>query len=393
MSKVRYHSLDSLRGIASLQVLIAHSLVAVPLLAVYIKSDIKNQAHNFSFFITHSPISFLWSDSAAVKVFFMLSGFVLSLPYYNVNKNIPYYPGFFIKRIIRLYLPCFAIILISLLAQLLLYTPNKVNDFGPWIQLMWTLPNNASVLFNLFILNNYLDYFDRALWTLPPEIKLSLILPLIIFLLKPMRKVFTLVTVIIYIMAWHTLNKMGARNVWPDFPTLYYFTFFIGGSVICKYRLEITNWINSFSRSKYYLFLVLTLYVYTFKYSFFWLPTKIYNPINSVTDYVSAVAAVMLLCIVLSERAHGFFNSKALLFLGKISFSIYLIHIVVITIFAYLLTGLLSPAIIVILAMVCCFPLSILFYNYVEVPSLNFANYCSKVITDNHYVKKILRNK
>ncbi len=112
MPKTRYHSLDSLRGIASLQVLIAHSLVAVPALAWI--ADPRNGVIDFSYFLTHSPLSFLWCDSKAVKVFFVLSGFVLSLPFFEVNKQQSYH-RFFIKRIVRLYLPCFAIIVISIL--------------------------------------------------------------------------------------------------------------------------------------------------------------------------------------------------------------------------------------------------------------------------------------
>src|SRR5690349_15794432 len=111
MAKVRYHSLDSLRGIASLQVVIAHSLVAVPALESIVYNDPTRLPRDVVFFFINSPISFLWSDSAAVKVFFVLSGFVLSLPYYNAEKKHPYYPRFFIKRILRLYLPCLAIIL------------------------------------------------------------------------------------------------------------------------------------------------------------------------------------------------------------------------------------------------------------------------------------------
>ena len=389
MSKTRYHSLDSLRGIASLQVLISHSMMAVPLLANWVYTDDSSKRDTI-FFLIHSPLSFMWSDSAAVKVFFVLSGFVLSLPYYNNENRTPSYITFFIKRIIRLYLPCFTIIILSLFCKWLLYKPNSLNSFGEWVKLMWTMPLNTATLINLVLLKNDLIYFDRALWTLPPEIKLSLILPPAIYILKPLNFLITIMVVIGYVIIWHALNKMGARNIWSDYPTLYYFTFFILGSLVCKYRLLITDWINRISLFWYYVLLFVMLMIYTFKYSMFWLPSLIYNFLNSINDYVSAVAAILILFIVLSNRAYGFLNTKALLFLGKISFSLYLVHIVVIASLAHLFHQYLSAGLIVCIAFLCSFPMAVIFYYCVEMPSLNIANVCSKAFAKKYFFKKTI---
>jgi len=374
MSKIRYHTLDSLRGVAALQVVIAHSLVAVPLLSWLVFESDSEHSNGIIFMLNHSPFSILWADSAAVKVFFVLSGFVLSLPYFQSEREAPYYPHYFIKRIIRLYVPCLAILILSVFLRELLYNPNNISGFGAWVKMMWNIKMTPGMWMDLFTLRGHLDYFDRALWTLAPEIKLSLILPLAIYIHRKMNVAGSILLVLVYIGVWHALNKVDARNYWSDFPTLYYFTFFLIGSIICKYREAVINWVNNLNNIWYFLLIFATIVIYTFTHSMWWLPAKIYQPLRARIDYVYAFSAIGLLLIVLSERAKSFFSSKILIFLGKISFSIYLIHIVVIAAMANILGKVLSPEATLAIAFILAFPLAVLFYNFVEVPSMKLAN-------------------
>jgi len=78
--KQRYHSLDSLRGLACLQVVIGHCLVALPALAWLVYPATDKPVHDLKFYLAYSPVHFFWSATPAVIVFFVLSGFVLLLP-------------------------------------------------------------------------------------------------------------------------------------------------------------------------------------------------------------------------------------------------------------------------------------------------------------------------
>jgi peptidoglycan/LPS O-acetylase OafA/YrhL len=380
MSNTRFHTLDSLRGVAALQVVIAHCLVAVPSLSWLVFEGDNKKGFGWGLLFNHSPLSILWSDSAAVKVFFVLSGFVLSLPYFQIENKEPYYPRFFVKRIVRLYLPCLAVLLLSLLLKEIVYNPGNVSDFGQWVKIMWNIRMTPGMWVDLFTLRNNLNFFDRALWTLAPEIKLSLILPLAIYVHRKMNVIGSIFFVLAYIAIWHTLNKSGIRTWWSDFPTLYYFTFFLIGSIICKYRNAVINWINTIPNIWYFVFVAVTIIIYTFAHSMWWIPKGLYQPLRARIDYVSAFSAVGTLVIALSERAKGFFNSKLLLFLGKVSFSIYLIHIVVVAAMANIFGKMLSPELTVGLAFILSFPLALLFYNCVEVPSIKLANILGSLI-------------
>jgi peptidoglycan/LPS O-acetylase OafA/YrhL len=374
MSKKRYHSLDSVRGLASLQVIIAHSLVAIPSLAWLVFPDNTINPGNVKFYLTYSPLHFFWCDSQAVKVFFVLSGFVLSLPYFLADGSIPNYPKFFVKRIIRLLFPCLAIIGISLIFKYLLFQPSAVNEFGSWVKMVWTDHISLIDFFNIIRLNYNFDYIDRSLWTLPPEIKLSLILPFLIWLHRRLNLALSIAMLIFYIACWHFLNKRGTRDIWSDFPVLFYLTFFLIGSYMCKYRDKIVSFVDSLGTLSFYSLVICTILIYTADFTFWWLPSKVLHLLHLSSDYIAALAAVLTIGIALSSRGEIFFKTKVLMFLGKISFSIYLIHAVVITIMAYLLKDFFNPIGVVAIAFLSSFPLALIFYKYVELPSLNFAN-------------------
>ena len=245
MSKKRYHSLDAVRGVASLQVILAHSLVAVPSLVWLVFPDNSIKHTGIKFYLANSPLHFFWCDSQAVKVFFVLSGFVLSLPYFQNGQPTPGYFKFFIKRIIRLLLPCLAIIAISLILKYFLYHPEAVNSFGAWLRMVWTDHPSPVDFLKMICLTYNFDYIDRSLWTLPPEIKLSLILPFLIWVHKRLNLTFSILGLFIYVVLWHYFNKHGARTFWSDFPVLFYLTFFLLGSYLCKYREAIVSFVNS----------------------------------------------------------------------------------------------------------------------------------------------------
>ncbi len=85
----RYLERDSLRGLAAGSVVIWHFLM------FWVTSSRWHR-------IVYSPTVFFYTGSAAVLIFFVLSGFVLSLPF--LARPQPY-PAYLAKRICRIYVP------------------------------------------------------------------------------------------------------------------------------------------------------------------------------------------------------------------------------------------------------------------------------------------------
>ena len=90
----RYEELDALLGIAALSVVLWHFVCAT-----YTIPDQSARSFIMSLY-------FLVHGRAAVILFFILSGFVLSLPFLREPR--PGYAGFAVRRICRIYLPYLA---------------------------------------------------------------------------------------------------------------------------------------------------------------------------------------------------------------------------------------------------------------------------------------------
>src|SRR5882762_8330002 len=90
-----YPQLDALRGIAALMVVINHFVLVGPL-----------------WWVTRSPLRVVALGHEAVILFFILSGFVLTLQL-NSSSRINYL-DYLIKRICRIYLPYLAVLLAAI---------------------------------------------------------------------------------------------------------------------------------------------------------------------------------------------------------------------------------------------------------------------------------------
>ncbi|MFI5289589.1 MAG: acyltransferase family protein, partial [Polyangia bacterium] len=109
-SRERYGGLDGLRGLAALSVFFCHVAAMMP--PVWVPAG-----------VTHSPLHVFWDGTAAVNLFFVLSGFVLALPFVGARrKDIPY-AGFVIRRIFRIYPVYLVTVGLAILLRTELYQP------------------------------------------------------------------------------------------------------------------------------------------------------------------------------------------------------------------------------------------------------------------------------
>lgn len=116
MDKVRAHrfmELEGLRGVAAVMVAIYHNLLAFYALAFFgvgsINAPIQHMRFEDNFYGT--PLSTLFSGTLAVAVFFILSGFVLSIGFFQTGKS-EIVKKLAAKRYLRLMLPAVASILL-----------------------------------------------------------------------------------------------------------------------------------------------------------------------------------------------------------------------------------------------------------------------------------------
>ena len=167
--KGRIGSLDGVRGIAAVVVLLYHhSLVARPAL---------EQQNGVWEWLTQSPAKILTAGTEAVLVFFVLSGLVVALPALQGRLNwLSYYP----TRLLRLYLPVAASLVLA--AGFLLLVPHSGTQAAPG---SWLLERNAdsaplSLLLNEATLLPATYTLNNVLWSLRWEVLFSLLLPVFV---------------------------------------------------------------------------------------------------------------------------------------------------------------------------------------------------------------------
>ncbi|XTR51760.1 acyltransferase family protein [Pseudarthrobacter sp. So.54] len=100
--QTRVTQLDGLRGIAALVVVACHVLSTLPGIGSVVEGDRSAGLSTAGEWAVFSPLHILWNGTPAVHVFFVLSGFVLVLPF--TRPGATGWGQYYAKRFFRLYL-------------------------------------------------------------------------------------------------------------------------------------------------------------------------------------------------------------------------------------------------------------------------------------------------
>ncbi len=308
LSKTHISYLDSIRGLAALSVISEHYVIAYGL-------PCENRLCQR--LLDDSPLHFWWDGGAAVSMFFVLSGLVLSLKYFrnghkpdlNQFSLIAYLTG----RLFRIWLPYCVILQVSALLYLQVTdTPFLITHLLPsdWIIDMWHKHplSKTDMLREGFLLNlpanNVL--LPQA-WTLKIELILSLLLPIGLLL-------------------------ADRGSVWLIFFTLFAAMFlgvsifllhFLLGLLIARYYVPVSEYLTRKT-----LLRRLTLLIGFFLYTS---GNVLPNTISETVIWLSSGlgAGLIILFVLASARAQKFLSQPLLRQIGKISYSAYLIHMAI----------------------------------------------------------------
>ncbi len=185
----RLAELDGLRGVAALVVVIHHAFLTVPSLAQRDRSPRPNAAGSPAWWMTYTPLHLCWDGTAAVFVFFVLSGFVLAAPAASGSRVRwrSYYP----RRMARLYLPVWAAIGLALLSIRLVGRDHSAGASW-WTSAHTGSPDTAAILRDVLLMRPGLT--NTALWSLMWEVLFSLALPLFLLIATLLDRHFDLIT-------------------------------------------------------------------------------------------------------------------------------------------------------------------------------------------------------
>ena len=223
----RFRSLDGLRGVAALIVVFHHSLLALPAAANL--STIPPVGSTI-WWLEFTPLKLLTAGNEAVLIFFVLSGFVLALP---VLRSPAYdWVGYYFRRTLRLYLPVVASI--ALAAIIISAHPQRSGNGSSWVDAYSVKAPNWGLFLQALDIFEPANPVNNPLWTLRWEMIFSLALPLFVFgaLLLRRRWAWVLIGAVVLVF-------LGTLK---DVSFLLYLPVFFCGSVLATNADRLLEW-------------------------------------------------------------------------------------------------------------------------------------------------------
>jgi peptidoglycan/LPS O-acetylase OafA/YrhL len=375
----RIEALDSVRGIAAFIVVIHHCFLTRPVYSDFFFSHWKTPATGLvSWIFLYTPARLAWAGYEAVTLFYVLSGLVLALPW--VEERPLEYKKFAIRRMCRLYIPYAAAILAAGVLNVGLLRHAYVSGASQWVNTMtWTNPVTPLLILDHLAVIGHHPTIDGVTHTLIWEIRVSLLFPLIIVpiirwgvrgalavlaflvaLIVGLQLLYGDISAVGDLLAmWRhqsIANKLAVELQW----TAYYACFFVFGSLLAARIREIRL---LFSRAGSWLGFVLLgsgLLVFQGHWSQW----------HAAQEFMVAVGSVLILGAALAPGS----VEKMLLkrfprYLGKLSFSLYLVHVPVILTLTILTHGKLSLPLLILIVVPVSIGLAEVFDRMVTAPS------------------------
>lgn len=296
--RIRLTQLDGLRGWASLIVLFHH------LLTCFLTKVTPILIYTNSLFVTNGHF--------AVVIFFVLSGLALSINFNLLNTNIF---QIFLARYLRLLIPIFATSLAAyFLLKMGLMSTNKIIDadikFSGWIDHFYRFEASFDGLLKFCFYDIFFSYsqdktYNPNLWTMSIELVGSYLIYIYLFIFSKLKnnspKIFFLGTATLFL------------TLFSQYTLISCFLFgLLLSEIMQKINFNQKNW-----RAEIFLLAIFIL-------------------ILSINTHSSEkreciMAGILILTISYSNFLKKIFSNKLSLFLGKISFPLYLVQMLVIS--------------------------------------------------------------
>jgi peptidoglycan/LPS O-acetylase OafA/YrhL len=365
----RVEFLDSIRGLAALFVLLSH-----------ITGTFAWPPADFSY-LNWPFLSILSEGKEAVAMFFVLSGYVLSKPYVTAAGGRParkiFLPTFYLRRFTRIWIPWFAIFVISIGARkFLFFQPPTDPPVTKWLGQFWLAPLTAGDFFRqcAFLLHDASRQLLAQDWSLGIELKGSVLIPFFL-LLATGKRVLALLG-----LAGLLVALVGTG---PNYVS------FIVAVLLAQHGDALVGPLRRSSQVVKMGLLLLGLMLY----QGFSLTLDYYGePAAYKIGWVisSLGCAGVLLAVFSSNTLQKILNHKTLVFLGRVSYSVYLLQFIIILCALPPLVRRCNQAgihdrfglfgLTILAGVLLTVGLAAATYRFIEVPAINLGHYLTKKI-------------
>lgn len=371
LEKLNY--LHGLRGIAAFIVVIGHYLLAFYPEFIRASFDLHQIADPLLKIMIYSPLRFFWSAELSVYIFFVLSAYVLSYKFFKYkDKSIIISSA--VRRYLRLTIPILFTIFISWLIMVLhLYHNKEVGEITGSIFLMsgWDFTPNFYTMLKQGIWDVYFNFnnqtsYNIVLWTMKIELFGSFMIFFIMYFFGNWSRRYILYGILV-------MSLFGSNYV-----------AFIYGVMISD--LHYSKYYQKLLNKKVAIMLMVFGFIFC-TYNRFAITT-------GVRSVMMLGAFFMILSLTKLRAMQSMLEKNVFVFLGNISFSLYLIHYLVLGSFSCILyqsmfmLGLshhLNVFITTIVSIPCILGIAHLMYKYIDTTAVVVSKKFEKIVLNHLY--------
>jgi peptidoglycan/LPS O-acetylase OafA/YrhL len=342
---VRLRELDALRGLAALAVSFQHVLL------------LTGAAGAVLALARLTPLNAFFDGARAVLFFFVLSGFVLAVPFFHTVISPT---GFIAKRAARIYPAYWLALIVSIGIYSLSTNPHLT---------LYSAANFASLLTEYTA-----QTYNVVFWSLVQEMRLSILFPLLILPVIKLPWRWVLAGSLPLVIAGFLGEEFPGGPVIGLFSTAYYAFFFVLGALAAKHIDQLVALVRRMRPRRAAVWLGVAVLVYGA------IPDDgVALPIEKAVVGVSCIG-IMVLALGWPGFSR-FLMFPALQFVGRISYSYYLLHLPILKLVQYLLHDQVVAFIVPIATIGASLLVAWIVYRWVEVPSIHLGHRLYKQIS------------
>ena len=365
-------SLDGLRGFGALCVLCTHYT-----LHLFRDAPGYPAVAGAMIAVDHTPLHIIFAGYPWVNMFFVLSGFALSAMLSGPGNTPRTYLPYAINRVFRIYPAYFFIVLATFVLQHFVYQ-GPISAFGDWFNSSWTTPpTRRDLLDHAIMIGRFrTDRFVFVIWSLVHEMRISLLFPLLYAVVARLGVSGTVglgLGLLAIDLTWATLADGDYLSPNTYYFTLHYMIFFWVGSVIFKFREPLKQW---WARRHGAQIAVLggagfLLFSYGSDVEKYLTPDAIRTAI--IPDWVSGPGVVLMVLFALYWAPLArLLSTLTLTFFGRISYSLYLVHGIVLLAALHALYGVVPLVILLPSCVAASVAISLVSFSIIEKPFMSF---------------------
>jgi len=333
----------------------------------------------------------LYAGPEAVRLFFVLSGMVLAISF-GYERQRQSYRTFLSKRILRIYAPYLIALALSVYGASVWHGPILNSEVK---NCCWSDPVSPGlVIQHILFLGDYdFGQFNPVFWSLVHEMRISIIFPVLFMVVRRFSNRGALVLAAACTFLSMLILRLAPQVVSPILPmswvmTLHYLALFIMGILLARNLEGISSWYAQLSNVKRLGLFGFCFIIYSFTgVAAQALLASHIKLVIGMSDWGTAAGAVgIIITCHCSLRVRQFMHGRVPLFLGRISYSLYLVHIPVLLLLVFSMQsmGALRQMVVIPAYFVSTLLAACLFCLIVEEPFTRLARQVGKAVGRNH---------